>query len=86
MSPAPVNISLNTPIAKTVPKAQVAPMLRSNTKEERPLPDEPVDGEYINPDDHIPDHHKKKQGEDKYEDTRAALDLYINRCLKESTV
>lgn len=61
VSPAPVNISLNTPIAKTVPKAQVAPMLRSNTKEERPLPDEPVDGEYINPDDHIPDRHKKKQ-------------------------
>ncbi|KAM8732643.1 signal-transducing adaptor protein 1-like isoform 1-T2 [Acanthopagrus schlegelii] len=54
VSPAPVSISLNTPITKTVPKAQVAPMLR-------PLPDEPVDGEYINPDDHIPDRQKKKQ-------------------------
>ena len=52
----------------------------------RPLPDEPVDGEYINPDDHIPDRQKMKQGEDECEDITAALDLYINGCLKETTV
>lgn len=57
----------------------MAPMLR-------PLPDEPVDGEYINPDDHIPDRQKMKQGEDECEDITAALDLYINGCLKETTV
>ncbi|XP_073343757.1 signal-transducing adaptor protein 1-like [Pagrus major] len=60
VSPAPVNTSLKTPKTKIVPKAQVAPMLRSNTKEELPPPDKAAGGEYAIPDDHIPDNHNKK--------------------------
>ncbi|XP_022616089.1 signal-transducing adaptor protein 1 isoform X2 [Seriola dumerili] len=60
-SPAPKNISITSPALKTVPKAQVAPMLRSQTKEESlPPPTKPAEGEYVVPDDHRPDEHKLK--------------------------
>ncbi|XP_049442724.1 signal-transducing adaptor protein 1-like isoform X2 [Epinephelus fuscoguttatus] len=53
VSPAPKCISITSPIPKTVPKAQVAPMLRSQTKAELPPPSaKPVGGEYVIPDEH----------------------------------
>ncbi|KAL7396025.1 hypothetical protein ABVT39_027366 [Epinephelus coioides] len=53
VSPAPKCISITSPTPKTVPKAQVAPMLRSQTKAELPPPSaEPVGGEYVVPDEH----------------------------------
>ncbi|XP_044061212.1 signal-transducing adaptor protein 1-like isoform X2 [Siniperca chuatsi] len=65
VSPAPKCISITStftsPASKTVPKAKVAPMLRSQTKEEPlPPPTKPVEGEYVVPDDHSPDDHKLK--------------------------
>ncbi|XP_070770022.1 signal-transducing adaptor protein 1-like [Enoplosus armatus] len=60
VSPAPKCISINSPAPKTVPKAQVAPMLRSQTKEELlPPPAKPEEGEYVVPDD--PDDQNLKQ-------------------------
>ncbi|XP_041799825.1 signal-transducing adaptor protein 1-like [Chelmon rostratus] len=48
--------SINSPAPKTVPKAQVAPTLRSKTKEvPLPPPSRPVDSEYVVPDEDRPD-------------------------------
>ena len=56
MSPVPKCVSISSAILKTVPKAQVAPMLRSETKEELPPPPTNQDGgDYVMPDDHDPD-------------------------------
>lgn len=64
VSPAPKCISLTSPTPKTVPQAQVAPMLRSQTKEELlPPPTKPVEGEYVVPDDDSSGDHKLKLGE-----------------------
>ncbi|KAI9538839.1 hypothetical protein NQZ68_008915 [Dissostichus eleginoides] len=55
MSPVPKCVSISSAILKTVPKAQVAPMLRSETKEELPPPPTNQDeGDYVMPDDHDP--------------------------------
>ncbi|XP_068447392.1 signal-transducing adaptor protein 1-like [Clinocottus analis] len=56
VSPAPKHVNMTLPTPKTVPKAQVAPMLRSQTKEE-PLPPQTksVESEYVFPDDQHPD-------------------------------
>ncbi|XP_070693166.1 signal-transducing adaptor protein 1-like isoform X2 [Pempheris klunzingeri] len=63
--PAPKCISITSPTPKTIPKAQVAPMLRSQTKEELlPPPAKPVEGEYLCPDDDSPHDLKIKLGED----------------------
>ncbi|KAF3838477.1 hypothetical protein F7725_010245 [Dissostichus mawsoni] len=51
----PKCVSISSAILKTVPKAQVAPMLRSETKEELPPPPTNQDeGDYVMPDDHDP--------------------------------
>ncbi|XP_023137991.2 signal-transducing adaptor protein 1-like [Amphiprion ocellaris] len=50
-SPAPKCISITSPTPKQVPKAQVAPMIRSKTKEELQPPPEPEDNDYVVPDD-----------------------------------
>ncbi|XP_069027442.1 signal-transducing adaptor protein 1-like [Embiotoca jacksoni] len=52
ISPAPECISIASPTPKTVPKAQVAPMVRSQPVEEPPPPPAtPEEGEYVFPDD-----------------------------------
>ncbi|XP_071313136.1 signal-transducing adaptor protein 1-like [Trachinotus anak] len=62
LSPVPKSVSSASPQPKTVPKAQVAPMLRSQTKVELPpLPNKQVESEYVVPDDHKPDDQKLKQ-------------------------
>ncbi|TDH07591.1 hypothetical protein EPR50_G00107540 [Perca flavescens] len=55
-SSAPKCVSITSPTPKTVPKAQVAPMLRSQNKDELLLPPTKEDGEYVIPDDQCPDH------------------------------
>ncbi|XP_051275098.1 signal-transducing adaptor protein 1-like [Dicentrarchus labrax] len=61
-SPAPKCISITSPTPKTVPKAQVAPMLRSKTKDELlPPPTKPEESEYVVPDAH--DDHQLKLGQ-----------------------
>lgn len=61
VSPAPKCVSITSPTPKKVPKAEVAPMLRSQTKAELPPPPtDPVGGEYVIPDDHCPDEHNLK--------------------------
>ncbi|XP_044220054.1 signal-transducing adaptor protein 1-like isoform X1 [Thunnus albacares] len=63
-SPAPKPVSVNSPSAKTLPKAQVAPMMRSQTKEELlPPPTTPEEGEYVVPEDQSPDYKNLKQVE-----------------------
>ncbi|XP_028272381.1 signal-transducing adaptor protein 1-like [Parambassis ranga] len=59
--PAPECVATTSPTAKIIPKAQVAPMVQSQNKEE-PLPDpaKPVGGEYVLPDEDGPDEHDLK--------------------------
>ncbi|XP_029298043.1 signal-transducing adaptor protein 1-like [Cottoperca gobio] len=53
MSPAPKCISITSPTLKTVPKAQVAPMLHSQAEEKLlPTTTNPEDSEYVDPDKH----------------------------------
>ncbi|XP_010784775.1 signal-transducing adaptor protein 1 isoform X2 [Notothenia coriiceps] len=53
MSPVPKCVGISSAILKTVPKAKVAPMLHSQTKEELPPPPTNQDGgDYVMPDDH----------------------------------
>ncbi|KAL6117596.1 stap1 [Pungitius sinensis] len=57
-SGAPKYISITPPVAKIIPKAQVAPMLRSQTREELPpLPPPKQEDEYVLPEDQCPDVH-----------------------------
>ncbi|KAM6999996.1 signal-transducing adaptor protein 1-like [Tautogolabrus adspersus] len=64
VSHAPKCISITSTAPKEVPKAQVAPMQRSETKEElSPPPTKPEEGEYVLPDDSRPEHHNLKPGE-----------------------
>ncbi|XP_034739869.1 signal-transducing adaptor protein 1-like [Etheostoma cragini] len=56
VSPAPKCVSITSPTPKTVPKAQVAPMLRSENKAELLLPPTKEEAEYVIPNDHSPDH------------------------------
>ncbi|XP_068570992.1 signal-transducing adaptor protein 1-like isoform X2 [Cebidichthys violaceus] len=61
VSPAPKCISITSPTPKIVPKAQVAPMLRSQTKEELlPPPTKQKEDEYLLPEDQCPDVHNLK--------------------------
>ncbi|KAI3351703.1 hypothetical protein L3Q82_020544 [Scortum barcoo] len=61
VSPAPQCINIGSAASKTVPKAQVAPMMRSQTKEELlPPATKQEEGEYVVLDDHIPDDHNPK--------------------------
>lgn len=65
MLPAPKCVSITSPTTpKTILKAQVAPMLRSQTKEEHPPPSpEPEEGEYVVPDDDKLDDYNLMLGE-----------------------
>ncbi|XP_032383106.1 signal-transducing adaptor protein 1 [Etheostoma spectabile] len=56
VSPAPKCVSITSPTPKTIPKAQVAPMLRSQNKVELLQPPTKEEGEYVIPDDPSPDH------------------------------
>ncbi|KAK2849070.1 hypothetical protein Q5P01_008904 [Channa striata] len=61
VSATPKCIDITSRPPKTVPKALVAPMLWSQTKEELlPAPPEPEGGEYVMPDDDQPDNHSVK--------------------------
>ncbi|XP_040903627.1 signal-transducing adaptor protein 1-like [Toxotes jaculatrix] len=71
VSPVPKCISITSPEPKTLPKAQVAPMLRSETQEElQPPPAKPEDGEYV-----VPDDHNQKLGE-------FQLDIELRQAIK----
>ncbi|XP_034400148.1 signal-transducing adaptor protein 1-like [Cyclopterus lumpus] len=59
MTPTPKYVSMTSPTSKTVPRAQVAPMLRSQTKEEL-LPPKQEESEYVVPEDQCPDVHNLK--------------------------
>ncbi|XP_019120968.1 signal-transducing adaptor protein 1 [Larimichthys crocea] len=62
LSPPPKCISLTSPTPKTVPKAQVSPMLQSKTKEKPlPCPTKAVENEYVLPDEQKPGDHKQKK-------------------------
>nr|XP_040029630.1 signal-transducing adaptor protein 1-like isoform X1 [Gasterosteus aculeatus aculeatus] len=56
-SPAPKYISVTPPVPKIIPKAQVAPMLRSQMREELPTPPAKEEDEYVLPEDQCPDSH-----------------------------
>lgn len=60
VSPAPECVSIASPTPKTVPQAQVAPMLRSQTKAELPRPPANPEGEYVVPNDQCADKHNLK--------------------------
>ncbi|XP_026212815.1 signal-transducing adaptor protein 1-like [Anabas testudineus] len=61
VAPAPKHVSISSPTPKTILKAQVAPMLRSQCgKEPPPPPAEPEEAEYVVPDDDRPPDHKLK--------------------------
>ncbi|KAK5864756.1 hypothetical protein PBY51_015971 [Eleginops maclovinus] len=54
MSPISKCVNISSPILKTIPKAQVAPMLRSEAKRELQSPPTNQDeGEYVFPDGHV---------------------------------
>ncbi|XP_019941825.2 signal-transducing adaptor protein 1 [Paralichthys olivaceus] len=57
VSPAPNCISITSPPSNTVPKAQVAPMLRPQPQEKLELPPtKPAEDEYLVPEDDKPDY------------------------------
>ena len=56
VSPVPEVVTTTSPTPKTIPRAQVAPMLRSKTKEELvPPAAKPAESEYVIPDVQCPD-------------------------------
>ncbi|XP_017283797.1 signal-transducing adaptor protein 1-like isoform X2 [Kryptolebias marmoratus] len=61
-SPVPPKcISVSSPPPIAPPRAQVLPMMRSKTREELyPPPEKADEGEYVVPDDHVPDDHSFK--------------------------
>ncbi|XP_012727319.2 signal-transducing adaptor protein 1 [Fundulus heteroclitus] len=73
MSPPPKCVSLPQP---TVPRAQVAPMQRSQTKDKDlpPLP-KPDEGEYVIPEDHLPDEYMMKKAAQVANELEAVLQL-----------
>ncbi|XP_034454157.1 signal-transducing adaptor protein 1-like [Hippoglossus hippoglossus] len=64
LPPAPNCISITSPTPKTVPKAQVAPMLHPQIQKELQLPPtKPAEDEYVVPEDDTPDYHNLRLGE-----------------------
>ncbi|XP_060935487.1 signal-transducing adaptor protein 1-like isoform X2 [Limanda limanda] len=62
--PAPKCISITSPKPKTVPKAEVAPMLRPQIQKERKLfLIKPEENEYVVPEDHSSDYQNLRLGE-----------------------
>ncbi|KAM8910149.1 signal-transducing adaptor protein 1-like [Spinachia spinachia] len=59
--PAPKYISITPPVAKIIPKAQVAPMLPFKTREELPPPPTKQEDEYVLPQDECPEFYKLNQ-------------------------
>lgn len=67
-SPAPKSMSGPLPGSKTVPKAEVAPLLRAQPKEEpEPPAAEAEENDYVVPDEHRHDDHKERHGENQIE-------------------
>ncbi|XP_029368264.1 signal-transducing adaptor protein 1-like [Echeneis naucrates] len=57
----PKSINISSPTLKTVPQAQVKPMLQSKVKEEcLPPPAKPAENDYVVPDDQMADKHLAK--------------------------
>lgn len=84
ISSAPKCISITSPKPKTIPKAQVAPMLQSNTKDLLPPSPELAGGEYMVPDDQSPDDHKRNLGEHQCDVFKDALGLHMKVYIGES--